>query len=52
MKNYLTPELLKEELYTLDAITASGESSGSSSEEPQRREVDNAIRAFSALRGN
>ena len=48
---YLTPELLKEELYANDIITASGEtSSGNSSSRP--KEVDNAFRAFSVLRGN
>ncbi len=47
---YLTPELLKEELYTKDIITASGDSSTTSSE-LKRAEVDNAFRKFSALRG-
>ncbi len=48
---YLTPELFKEELYAQDVITASGESSTTSSE-LKRAEVDNAFRAFSILRGN
>jgi hypothetical protein len=51
---YLTPDLLKEELYTIDVITASGEassgSSSSSSSSSSQAEVDNAIRAFSAFR--
>ena len=57
MKNkYLTPELLRDELYAKDVMAASGEiestpvSSATSS--TSSSEVDNAIRAFSALRGN
>ena len=45
MKKYLTPELLKEELYGKDVITASGE--GNNSEPTPQAEVDNAIRRFS-----
>ena len=48
---YLTPELLKEELNVNDIITASGETSTSSTES-RRNEVDNAFRAYSVLRGN
>ena len=55
MKKYLTPDLLKEELYNIDVITASGEassgsSSSSSTSSTQLSEVDNAIRAFSTFR--